>query len=199
MSARKARASELLAALQADRFLLHKEADLIALDIPSELRSETRNHALRERKKRPYNPDHFPNLSSAASDYFHMLSTARRESNHSNNFRAKHLATVKAYYKKQEVRSIFDKPLPDGELAERFRWHGQHIVNWVHTLQNAWDKLSDTEKLWFEDMPPLVRWAWDFPGLAPAPQCFYPTEETPERLRQMELLRWVIENRGDEK
>ncbi len=182
---RKARASEMLAALRADRFLLFKEADLVALNIPFELRRSTQDKALAARKERPFNPDHMPIKTPSANYYLDILGTARRETNYSNNYRRKHLAAAKAAVAR------------GSSPPHLFTWHGQHIQNWVDSLQRAWDKLTDTEKLWFEDMPPVVQWAWDFPGLAPIPHRFYPTEETPERERQMHLLRWVIQDCGE--
>jgi hypothetical protein len=199
-SARKARASEMLAALAADRFLLFKEADLIALDIPFDLRRETQNKALRYRKERPFDPKMFPSLSPAADNYYQYLEVARRESNYSENYRKKHFQRVKALVERHNELGPFDPPLSSDEqfLVDRWFWHGEHIERWRETCQRNWDALSATERLWFDHKPMDSRWAWEFPGLAPAPHCFYPTEETPERARQKHLLKWVIEDCGED-
>ncbi|KQO13418.1 hypothetical protein [Sphingomonas sp. Leaf242] len=196
VSARKARASEMLAALTADRFLLFKEAELIALNIPYDLRRSTQDEALRLRAERPFDPKHLPKMSRAAANYWETVELARAESNPSNTYRKEYLERVKALIARRDALGLFDKPLPakDGEVIRLWFWHAEYIENWVYSCQSAWDKLTPTDRLWFEDMPPVTRWAWEFPGLAPIPHRFYPTEETPERERQMDLLRWVIEN-----
>jgi hypothetical protein len=200
MSARKARASEMLTALTADRFLLFKEAELIALNIPYELRRSTQDEALRLRAKRPFSPKLMPKLSRAAANYCETVELARAESNHSNSYRKEYLERVKALIARRDALGMFDKPLPakDGEVIRLWFWHAEYIENWVYSCQSAWDKLTPIDRLWFEDMPPVTRWAWDFPGLAPIPHRFYPTEETPERQRQKQLLCWVIQDCGGE-
>lgn len=193
MNATKVRASEMLAALSANRFLLYPEKEFIALGVPYELRRSTQDTALRERAKRPFNPKHMPIMTRNASEYVDTLRLARSISSSSNDFRKKNFKKVKAYVEAESARGYFDPPAAGAGLYESWQRHGRQIQDWVYSLQSAWDKLTSLEKLWFEDMPPVVRWAWDFPSLAPIPHRFYPTEETPERERQKILLRWVLE------
>lgn len=192
---KKVRASEMLAALSADRFLLYPEKELIALGIPYELRRSTQDTALRKRAERPFNPKHMPIMTPAANLYYDKLGTAKRESAYWNNFRAKHYEGVKALIEKRNALGPFDPPLTEKEQELIYQWHRHRgrIQDWVYSLQSYWNILTSVEKLWFEDMPHVVRWAWDFPDIAPIPHRFYPTEETPERERQKVLLRWVLE------
>lgn len=188
----RARASEMLAALSGDRFLLFPESELIALGIPYELRRKTQNEALRARKARPFDPKLMPTMTPAAWDYLYQLEVARRESTHSNNFRVKHATAVRRTIERHHALGPYDKPISGMGLVQRWQWHGQQIENWHMTIKRHWDGMNEVERLWFGHKPEVTRWAHDFPVEAPAPHRFYPTEETPERERQMRLLRWVL-------
>lgn len=187
-------ASSMLAALLADRFKLFPEPELVALDIPYDLRRSTQDTALKERAKRPFNPLHFPQLTPAAFNYWDHLGLARRSSRKSQEQRAETAARVRSLVERYNNLGPFDLPLSQDEQWEIKIWHnrGTSIEHYNDSCREKWDRMNSVEQLWFHDMPPITRWAWDFPTLAPAPQCFYPTEETPERLRQMQLLKWVI-------
>ncbi len=186
----------MLAALRADRFKLFKEPELIALDIPYELRRSTQDASLIAREQRPFDPKHSPIMTPAASYYLDTLEVARRESLYSQNFRIKHFESVKAHILAENARGPLDPPAKPAEKDLWF-WHGEAIERWRVTCQANWDKLSDTERLWFDNKPEVSRWAWEFPAIAPPPQCFYPTEETPERERQFHLLEWVLRDCGE--
>jgi hypothetical protein len=193
-SARKARASEMLAALAADRFLLFKEADLIALDIPYELRRETQNKVLRFRKGRPFNPEHTPRMTPAASYYWDHLLLARSQSIFHQNQRIKTFPAVKALL----VKASESGRLANSEVVRKWYWHKERIDNWHQSVIAAWNVLTAEEAMSFTDLPTVTTWACDMPLLAPAPHCFYPLEETPERARQKHLLKWVIEDCGED-
>jgi len=187
----------MLAALEQDRFLLFKETDLVALGIPYELRRSTQDKVLQFRAKRPFDPLNSPILSPAAYDYLYTVETAQSESRYAlgqlDTLRHR-LVAIKAVEKK----GFFEKPLPAAyqQLVEKAEGHRKRIRSWHDACQRYYFRMTANEAQWFRDLPLVTRWAGDFPLLAPPPQCFYPLEETPERARQMHLLKWIIHKCG---
>lgn len=199
MNARKARASEMLAALTADRFLLFKEAELVALDIPYKLRRRTQDKVLAYRAERPFNPKLMPVMTPAANTYLDLVQLAQRESRYAANQIAKlKPAYMVAKQEEKKPRSRFDRPFSSGGVFEKVAFHVSRINDWHDSVHRAWEALTWEEAQWFRDCPPVTRWAGDFPLEAPPPQRFYPLEETPERARQKHLLGWVIADCGGE-
>jgi hypothetical protein len=187
----------MLAALQQDRFLLFKEADLVALGIPYELRRSTQDKVLKHRAERPYNPLDSPRLSPSAKEYLYTVETAQSESSYSLG-QLKELRHRIAAMKADHKKGFFEKPLSAAyhQLVEKADGHRKRVRSWHDACERYYFKMTWEEAQWFRDLPPVTRWAGDFPLLAPAPQCFYPLEETPERARQMHLLKWLIQTCG---
>lgn len=195
-SARKARASEMLAVLLADRFKLYREADLIALDIPAALLRSTQERVDAYRQEHPFNPDHEPNMTPTATAYWDHVLLAREQSMFHHEQRKKNYLRVKALSEKAATLGYFDKPLTSTEVHAiwLWHWHGDRIANWHESSLKYWNALTAEERMWFTDYPAMTTWAYDMPILAPAPQCFWPLKETAERQRQAYLLRWVIKD-----
>lgn len=192
--AKKARASEMLAALRGDRFKLFDEKDLVALGASYELRRSTLKKMREERAKRPFDERLLPTMTPAARSYLYHVQLAQRESKYHNNWRAERVNEVRALIERHNSLGPLDRPLNSAEWrkVELWFWHRERIEDYRKSCQKLWDGLTDEERLWFDHKPPVSRWAFDFPLDAPAPYRFYPTEETPERLRQFEILEAVL-------
>lgn len=201
----RSKAIDMLAALRADRFKEFAEGDFVALGIPYELRRETKNVMLRERAKRPYDEWLTPRMTPKAYTYQEMVESGKRLTRTSWNWICKYKSRYMPFLQRAADEANgrlghLDKPLAAVEReAVRLYWHhwGQ-IDHWHEVAQRNWDLLSETERLWFRLKPSRTYSAFDFPLDAPAKYAFYPTEETPERLRQMQLLEWVIHECGSE-
>jgi hypothetical protein len=197
----RVRASEMLARLRMNRFMLFAEDQLVTLGIPYDLRRSTQDEVLRQKAERPFNKMHTPPMSSEASFYWEQRDCWCRESKACQStalsIGTDHVWGIVAKAQAHEA-DRFQPPITDREYDDYVRYRsviGQ-LIRFTEICAELWAGVPDLDKLRFYDPKPQLKWACDYPTLAVTRDAdhtyAYWPEGLPEYRRQIRLLEWAV-------
>lgn len=188
----------MLAAHHGDRFLLFPEQEFINLGIPFAIRRSTNDVMLAEIAKMPLKPIQMPKLPPAVDSYIGWVTMYRRESKTHANRLQKNIDRASDLYWKQENRHPADPPLNEEEADFlRLALFDERMIRSYHqSADKWWNALTEDERKYLAAPPGRFTWACSYPLDAGWPFLHWAPNEPPQRVRQLELLTWAIDNEG---
>ncbi|NWK97943.1 hypothetical protein DM806_20225 [Sphingobium lactosutens] len=188
----------MLAAHHGDRFLLFPEQEFINLGIPFAIRRSTNDVMLAELAKMPLKPIQMPELPGRVSSYLEWVEMFRRSSKTHENRLSKNYSRAKKLYRQQEEKHSSDPPLneEDAEFLKLALFDEQRIKYYFERAAELWNGLTEEDRKYLAAPPGRFTWACSYPLDAGWPFLHWAPNEPPQRVRQLELLTWAVENEG---